>query len=56
MCREEYLKSYNEAFITRLKVLKDDQKEYREQVNYADLQEAVKLLNEQNPCRNRRRF
>lgn len=45
--REEYLKSYNEAFITRLKVLKDDQEEYREQVDCDDLQEAVKLLNEQ---------
>lgn len=30
--RKEYLKSYTEAFITRLKVLKDDKKDYKGQV------------------------
>jgi Uncharacterized protein conserved in archaea len=45
--REEYLKSYTEAFITRLKVLKDDEEEYNEQVNCEILKEAVDLLNEQ---------
>lgn len=45
--KEEYLKSYNEAFITRLKVLKDDKKDYPDQVDCEKLQEAVKLLIEQ---------
>ncbi|MGB9978272.1 DUF2115 domain-containing protein [Methanobacterium sp.] len=45
--KEEYLKSYNEAFITRLKVLKDDRKDYTDQLDCDELQEAVKLLNEQ---------
>ena len=45
--REEYLKSYTEAFITRLKVLKDDREEYKGTVNFEKLKEAVKLLNEQ---------
>lgn len=45
--REEYLKSYNEAFITRLKILKDDKKDYKDQVNCKKVQEAVHLLNEQ---------
>ena len=45
--REEYLKSYTEAFITRLKVLKEDEEEYSEQVDCENLQKAVKLLNEQ---------
>ena len=45
--REEYLKSYNEAFITRLKVLKDDKEEYKEHLDLEKLQEAVKLLNDQ---------
>ena len=45
--KKEYLKSYNEAFITRLKVLKDDKEDYKGQVNYKNIQEAVKLLNKQ---------
>ena len=45
--REEYIKSYTEAFITRLKVLKDDKEEYNEYINCEKLQEAVELLNEQ---------
>ena len=45
--RKEYLKSYNEAFITRLKFLKEDEKDYTEQIDCEKLQEAVKLLNEQ---------
>lgn len=45
--KKEYLKSYNEAFITRLKVLKDDKEDYKGQVDYKNIQEAVKLLNEQ---------
>lgn len=45
--REEYLKSYTEAFITRLKVLKEDKEEYNEQVDCEILKEAVDLLNEQ---------
>ncbi len=35
--KKEYLKSYNEAFITRLKVLKEDKKDYIEQVDYEKL-------------------
>lgn len=45
--KKEYLKSYTEAFITRLKVLKDDKKEYNKDINCEDLHEAVNLLNEQ---------
>lgn len=45
--RKEYLNSYTEAFITRLKVLKDDKKDYTGQVDSEKLQEAVNLLNEQ---------
>lgn len=45
--KEEYLKSYNEAFITRLKVLKDDKEKYEGHVDCEKLQEAVNLLNEQ---------
>ncbi len=45
--RKEYLKSYTEAFITRLKVLKDDQEEYKVHVDREKLQDALKLLNEQ---------
>ncbi|HEX3014684.1 MAG TPA: DUF2115 domain-containing protein [Methanobacterium sp.] len=45
--KKEYLKSYTEAFIIRLKVLKDDKKDYIEQIDCENLQEAVKLLNEQ---------
>jgi uncharacterized protein (UPF0305 family) len=45
--RKEYLKSYTEAFITRLKVLKDDKEEYKGHVDCEKLQEAVKLLIQQ---------
>ena len=45
--KKEYLKSYNEAFITRLKILKDDKKDYKDQVDCKKVQEAVHLLNEQ---------
>ncbi|MGB9980081.1 DUF2115 domain-containing protein [Methanobacterium sp.] len=45
--REEYLKSYTEAFITRLKVLKDDKEEYNGHIDCEKLQWAVELLNEQ---------
>ena len=45
--KKEYLKSYTEAFITRLKVLKDDKEEYEGTVDCEKLQEAVKLLDEQ---------
>lgn len=45
--RKEYLKSYNEAFIIRLKVLKDDREEYKGLVDYKELQDAVELLEEQ---------
>ena len=45
--REEYLKSYTEAFITRLKVLKEDEEEYSEQMDCEKLQDALKLLNGQ---------
>ncbi|MGZ7069986.1 MAG: DUF2115 domain-containing protein [Methanobacterium sp.] len=45
--REEYLKSYTEAFITRIKVLRDDREEYNGHVDYKKLKDAVELLNEQ---------
>ncbi|MCZ3367172.1 MULTISPECIES: DUF2115 domain-containing protein [Methanobacterium] len=45
--REEYLKSYNEAFITRLKDLKEDKKEYKDHIDNNDLQKALKVLKEQ---------
>ena len=45
--RKEYLKSYNEAFIKRLKVLKDDKEEYEGYLDCDKLQEAVELLTEQ---------
>lgn len=45
--KKEYLKSYNEAFITRLKVLKEDKKGYTRQIDCKKLQETVKLLTEQ---------
>lgn len=45
--RKEYLKSYTEAFITRLKVLKDDKEEYKGHVEREKLKNAVKLLNKQ---------
>lgn len=45
--KEEYLKSYTEAFITRLKVMKDDKEKYEGNVDCEKLQDAVKLLNEQ---------
>ncbi len=45
--REEYLKSYTEAFINRLKFLKDDDEEYKGYLDCEKLQEAVELLNKQ---------
>ena len=45
--REEYLKSYTEAFITRLKVLKDDKEEYQGYLDDEKLHEALKLLGDQ---------
>lgn len=45
--RKEYLKSYTEAFITRLKVMKDDKEEYKGHVDCEKLKDAVNLLNEQ---------
>lgn len=45
--REEYLKSYTEAFITRIKVLKDDKEEYHEDLDNKKLKEALDLLNDQ---------
>lgn len=45
--RKEYIKSYTEAFITRLKALKDNKEEYEGRVDCEKLQEAVELLNEQ---------
>ncbi|WP_414468653.1 DUF2115 domain-containing protein [Methanobacterium sp. ACI-7] len=45
--KEEYLKSYTEAFITRIKILRDDKDEYNGHVDCEKLKEAVKLLNEQ---------
>lgn len=45
--KEEYLKSYTEAFITRIKVIKNDKKDYFQKVNKQKLQEAVQLLKEQ---------
>ncbi|MBI5680567.1 MAG: DUF2115 domain-containing protein [Methanobacterium sp.] len=45
--KKEYLKSYNEAFITRLKVLKDNNENYEDHVDCDELKEAVDLLNEQ---------
>lgn len=45
--KKEYLKSYNEAFITRLKVLKDNKENYDDPVDCDELKEAVDLLNEQ---------
>ncbi|MGZ7108839.1 MAG: DUF2115 domain-containing protein [Methanobacterium sp.] len=45
--REEYLKSYTEAFITRIKVLRDYREEYNGHVDYEKLKDAVELLNEQ---------
>lgn len=45
--RKEYLKSYTEAFISRLKVLKDDKTHYDDHINTCELKEAVDLLEEQ---------
>ncbi|MGZ7067633.1 MAG: DUF2115 family protein, partial [Methanobacterium sp.] len=45
--REEYLKSYTEAFITRIKVLRDDREEHNGSIDYEKLKDAVELLNEQ---------
>jgi len=45
--RKEYLKSYTEAFITRLTILKDDKEEYKGPVDYNELKDAIELLNEQ---------
>lgn len=45
--KKEYLKSYNESFIARLKVLKEDKKDYTEKVDCEKLQEVVELLTEQ---------
>lgn len=45
--KEEYLKSYTEAFITRIKILRDDKDEYTGHVDCEKLKEAVQLLNEQ---------
>lgn len=45
--REEYLHAYTEAFITRIKVLKDDKEEYRGDLDNAKLKEALSLLNDQ---------
>lgn len=45
--RKEYLKSYTEAFIMRLKTLKNDKEKYNGLVDCEELQKAVGLLNEQ---------
>lgn len=45
--REEYLKSYTEAFITRIKVLKDDKEEYNGDLDDEKLTEALNLLDTQ---------
>lgn len=45
--RKEYIKSYTEAFIKRLKTLKDDEDTYDGHVDCKELQEAVELLSEQ---------
>lgn len=45
--KKEYIKSYTEAFIMRLKTLKEDKEKYKGHVNCEELQEAVELLNEQ---------
>jgi uncharacterized protein (UPF0305 family) len=45
--KKEYIKSYTEAFIMRLKTLKNDKKKHEGHVDCEELQEAVKLLNEQ---------
>lgn len=45
--RKEYIKSYTEAFIIRLKALKDNKENYDEHVNQDELKEATELLKEQ---------
>ncbi len=45
--RKEYLESYTDAFITRLKVLKEDKKEYKEDFDADKFHEALELLNQQ---------
>lgn len=45
--RKKYLKSYTEAFITRLKVLREDDEKYDLHVDVEKLQDALKLLNDQ---------
>ena len=45
--REEYLHAYTEAFITRLKILKDDREEYNGDLNNSKLKEALNLLSHQ---------
>jgi Uncharacterized protein conserved in archaea len=45
--REEYLKSYVKGFILRLKEIKNNQNKFKGTVDANELEEAVKLLNEQ---------
>lgn len=45
--RKEYIKSYTEAFIIRLKDLRDNKENYDEHVNPDELKDAIELLKEQ---------